>query len=333
MDEQPAAVAEYSRVLVKLLGANSDDLKYLLQGTSLTPETFLSLEGFIYWHDQHRILTNILNWSDIDGLGISATRKLTYLVSHGVVGVAAMSSATILEALEISIRYQSLRSQICNTELLHQDDQVILRLDLGVEMDAVGKFLTESWIGTWASSITMVLGSKLDKVKLLLGFTRPDHVHVYHKYLPFDFQFNQNYTQFSFPRYLTQKPLPTHDSFTKQWALDACEQQFLQFKQQKPFAQRVNALLKNSKGKLPNQDQVASQLNVSVRTLARRLKEEGFTFKKLVDDEQKRLAAHYFNNTKLNIETISDLVGYQDISSFRRAFKRWFHVTPSQYPR
>jgi len=79
------------------------------------------------------------------------------------------------------------------------------------------------------------------------------------------------------------------------------------------------------------QDDVASYLNMSSRTLHRKLAEEDITFKQLLDNVKKDLALRYLKNPTISIVEVTYTLGFTDQSSFTRAFKRWMSCTPSQY--
>ena len=71
----------------------------------------------------------------------------------------------------------------------------------------------------------------------------------------------------------------------------------------------------------------------SRQTLFRRLKAEGVTYEKVLDDLRHRLALHYLSGRKASVnETAAYLVGFSDPASFSRAFKRWTGTTPTSGP-
>ena len=76
---------------------------------------------------------------------------------------------------------------------------------------------------------------------------------------------------------------------------------------------------------------VAKTLNVSVRTMYRRLADEGVSYQSLLDKLRSSVALEYLRNTQLSIEEIATQCGYQDVSNFRKAFRRWTGTTPSSY--
>jgi AraC-like DNA-binding protein len=80
-------------------------------------------------------------------------------------------------------------------------------------------------------------------------------------------------------------------------------------------------------------DSIASDLNVSRRTLQRRLKERGNNFQQLLQRVKSDLAEKYLEDKSLSIIEIALLLGYGDPSSFSAAFKSWKGITPSEYRR
>lgn len=73
---------------------------------------------------------------------------------------------------------------------------------------------------------------------------------------------------------------------------------------------------------------VARRLGVSSRTLQRRLRDEGTSFKAVVDTTRESLALHYLRRTRLTATEIAYLLGFDEATSFFRAFQRWTGTTP-----
>lgn len=76
---------------------------------------------------------------------------------------------------------------------------------------------------------------------------------------------------------------------------------------------------------------VAANFNISVRTLQRRLKEDGASFETLTDLVRKTLAITYLKSGNYPIKEVSSMLGYNDLGNFTRTFKRWTGMTPSAY--
>lgn len=78
-------------------------------------------------------------------------------------------------------------------------------------------------------------------------------------------------------------------------------------------------------------DEIATSLNLSKRTLQRHLSTLSTTFNDEVQIARRTLVVPLMKDQSLNLIEISYLLGYSDPESFSRAFKKWFHQSPSVY--
>lgn len=83
----------------------------------------------------------------------------------------------------------------------------------------------------------------------------------------------------------------------------------------------------------PSQAQVAQQLHCSVRTLQRRLADQGSTFTDLLDSTRRELALAHLANPGCSISEVAYLLGFADTSNFTRAFRRWTGQSPTEHRR
>jgi AraC-like DNA-binding protein len=83
----------------------------------------------------------------------------------------------------------------------------------------------------------------------------------------------------------------------------------------------------------PYAKQAAKQLNISDRTLIRKLEREGTTFKDILDDIRRRLALSYVGSRDLDLSEVAFLLGFSHATAFYRAFRRWTGQTPLEYRR
>lgn len=76
-------------------------------------------------------------------------------------------------------------------------------------------------------------------------------------------------------------------------------------------------------------ENIAGKLGLSRISLYRRLKAEGTTFDRILDDLRHKLALHYLSAKKASVNEVAYLVGYSDPAAFSRAFKRWTGNSPN----
>ena len=92
----------------------------------------------------------------------------------------------------------------------------------------------------------------------------------------------------------------------------------------------VNMILEN-KGNFVTKNDVANQLNVSTKTLQRRLANLGESYSDIVKRTRFAIASDLLINTTKSIRDISVDLGYSDAASFRKAFKTWSGISPSEF--
>jgi len=78
---------------------------------------------------------------------------------------------------------------------------------------------------------------------------------------------------------------------------------------------------------------VAKSLGIGHRTLQRRLHEAGSSYGEVLESTRRTLAESYLRDRKLALAEIAYLLGYDEQTSFFRAFRRWYGQTPSDYRR
>lgn len=75
----------------------------------------------------------------------------------------------------------------------------------------------------------------------------------------------------------------------------------------------------------------AEMAGLSVQGLQRRLREQGFSYRDIVNRARQKRAQSLLRETDLSIFDIALVLGYEDHSTFSRAFRRWFDCPPSAY--
>ncbi|MEM6447572.1 MAG: helix-turn-helix domain-containing protein, partial [Cyanobacteria bacterium P01_D01_bin.123] len=82
-----------------------------------------------------------------------------------------------------------------------------------------------------------------------------------------------------------------------------------------------------------NAEAIAQKMNMSLRSLQRLARGEGYTVGQILENTREKKARRLLINSTLSIEAISNLLGYSDSRSFRRAFKRWTGYSPAEFRR
>ena len=78
-------------------------------------------------------------------------------------------------------------------------------------------------------------------------------------------------------------------------------------------------------------ENVAKNLAMSVRNLQIKLKDEGASYRRLLDAVRKEIALSYLKENEVSVCDIAFLLGFSEQSAFNHAFKRWTGINPRQY--
>ena len=76
---------------------------------------------------------------------------------------------------------------------------------------------------------------------------------------------------------------------------------------------------------------LARGLNLSLRTLQRRLAKAGTSYSELLDEARRELALRYIGEHRLSIKETTYVLGFSEPANFTRAFRRWTGFSPTQY--
>lgn len=97
------------------------------------------------------------------------------------------------------------------------------------------------------------------------------------------------------------------------------------------FASKVKvASLNLAKPELPDLETVADSLNLTPRTLQRRLKTEEITFREIIDNLKQKISDMLLRNKQFSVGDISFVLGYSEPAAFIHTFKKWHGVPPQE---
>lgn len=322
----------YMRLIARELHLDEVGQAKLLAGTSLRPADMTSMDQQVDEADQAIVLHNALAISGDPALGLRWGSHL-HVTAHGPLGVLMSTSANLEAAWQAAARYYAVRERVVELVCEQRGHELVLRFRLHLPADVVGLFFLESVLVSVQRIAVLILGNAATRehVSVELGYPAPVYAERYADYLRCACHFGAVDTILRVPLALAQRPNPCADIMLYQQALTRCEELMQSRQDSSHWSERTIRLLRQNPGRLWTMIEVAQHFHLSPRTLIRHLKEEGTCYQDLLDDELGRLARLYLASRTYTVESVSEILGYQDVSSFRRAFKRWFGETPSDY--
>jgi len=82
---------------------------------------------------------------------------------------------------------------------------------------------------------------------------------------------------------------------------------------------------------VPSRPELSHRLHMSDRTLARRLRDQGTSFREMLDDARRELSIGYMRQPRYSIMEVTYLLGFSDQSNFARWFRKWAGKSPTEF--
>ena len=111
----------------------------------------------------------------------------------------------------------------------------------------------------------------------------------------------------------------------------ACKRYTIQIQKTELFSDIIKSIIYTLiDPSFPSLTDISRQVNMSERSVQRKLKEEGYSYSTLLTEIKKSMAIECLDK-KMSVKETSYLLGYSESSAFVNAFKKWFGISPLKY--
>jgi AraC-like DNA-binding protein len=160
----------------------------------------------------------------------------------------------------------------------------------------------------------------------------PAHREMYETHFRCPVKFKANRNALIFSKADMELPFVTYNADLLATIAPQLEADLAQQFTEKTFGEQAKGILKQLlAGQCPGVQDLARELHVSTRTLQRRLTDQGVSFQRLLGEARRELARHYLLHSSMELNETAYLLGYEDASSFFRAFHNWEGTSPGQW--
>lgn len=251
----------------------------------------------------------------------------------GLVGYAMTFSATLEEALQRIARYDRIVSDALVVELEPTDGAIWVRVDVQPELRAF-RAAADARLATLLGVCREITGALITPLTVQLPYRRPDEVQEYERFFRGPLEFGALATAFLLARDDLARPIVSRDPQLTGYLERVAEETITALGAERTMQDQVRRVLWTdlSAGEA-HLDRVARRLGVSPRALQRRLREEGTAFAAVLSRLRQEAAEPLLRDGRLAVSEVAFLLGYEDPSSFQRAFRRWAGVSPRAFRR
>ncbi|RDK06055.1 AraC family transcriptional regulator [Cupriavidus lacunae] len=299
-----------------------------LAGTGLDWQD-LADPAFVVRLDQElQLIRNLAQaLGDIPGAGIQAGLRYR-LASRSVWGFALLSCATLRDAIGMAFRYQSLWNPLTEFHVEENGDLLATTIDDSALPEDLRAFIVDRDLGISVSFMRDLIGTTLPAVSVALRRPQPADTRPYEDLFGMTpvFGATENRVVRNSAGFL-DRPLPGANTEVVRQCEAQCQALLARWPVQEGLASQLRNRMIVRPGVLPDMETLAEELHMSLRTLRRRLADEGTSFRQLQEEVREALAEEMLAEG-LKLEHVADTLGYGEVSNFIRAYRRWKGVTP-----
>lgn len=277
-----------------------------------------------------QLIVDAISMSQEPALGLLVGERLR-LNTHGILGYATMNSSSIRQAAEIFERYIRLRTPLVSTHHEIHGKQFRILFDEHYPLGDIRRPVMEAVVLTVKNALDYITMGSRPVIQVAFAFAQPDYAPLARDIFNCDVKYGQTWTGFVVPMDIVDAPLKMNDPTTLREATTICQRELEKISQNENLSMRVRRMMLEKGNGFPSLNVTARLFHMTPRTLHRYLLEEGTSYKAILEDIRHSLALEHLKSGHLSIQEIAYSLGYTDIANFRRAFKRWEGMAPSEY--
>lgn len=322
-------------LLCSLVAQRGTDRLALLSAAGIDPSQIDGTQDALPAHAYAALIHQALALTCDPCLGLDMGLQVPPTL-FGFMGLALMCAETLGEALQMGVRYAPLGSRFVSIDPVEQADGIWLVVKEKMPLGFAHQFAMESTVSAWLSCARHLGGqashaAHLSDARIAWTWPKPDAYERYAALLP-PATFDADETRLFIPRNLLNVRSHMAQPLVARQARDWCERELAKVRtSEESFSAAVADALGLPNTGFASLPTVAERLQLSARTLARRLERQGVNFRAVVNERRRLDAIEMLKSSTMSIDDIGSQLGYMNPANFTRAFKRWTGETPSAY--
>lgn len=334
-----ALVEEGSLRLGPLLGLPAVIADFGLDPEELFAEADIDIglfsdpENTIPFRDLGRLLAHGLERSGCPHLGLLVGQR-SGLDALGVVGQLAAQCPNVGTAIENIILYLHLHDRGAIPSLWVSGDRAVLAYTI-YRPDVPGiEQIYDGALAITLNAMKGMVGPSFDASEVRLCRPRPADIEPYWRHFRCRLTFGAEHSALIFPASTLERPLGGANPLVRRKIVEELEA--LEAQGSWDLAAQLRRVLRKlliaaATPGATSLERIADLFAIHRRTLNRRLKAQGTSFRELIDDSRYDIARQLLRDTRIPVLEIASALDYADAAAFTRAFRRWSGTTPAAW--
>jgi AraC-like DNA-binding protein len=258
--------------------------------------------------------------------------KSIHISTYGMYGFAILCCPDFRKAMDFAQRYHALAAPLATIAFSEEKGFASWTIEPTAHAATdppLYRFVTEMQIGIHVSLMRDIMGPAFAPHEICLFYQRAEDFNLPADDLGCRVRNASGANQIVFRSTWLDQTAHLGNKTTYPAIVALCDDLLGELKLRIGIAGKIRALLIRDIANPPSFSAVAEVLGVNERSLRRQLRQQGLSFRGLLDELRTLIALKYLRTTKLANEDIALALGYSDAANFRRAFHRWTNMAPS----
>lgn len=322
-----------ARALLGLAEDRGIGAERLCRGLGFTYGDLLDRDLRLSYQQVRALILRVQQVLQEPALGIASGERQTP-VSWGLPGLAMLTCETFGEAIEYGLTQQSAAGAMLHNvfELSGREAHLDVQphhFDLEIE-----PFLVEENFAGAVAVVRCLVGAAFSPLRVELAFdkpAKPAHEAAYRRFFRCPVHFGAGGHRLTLESRWLEVRLPGYDRITCGLMRSQLNTLLPRPMGRTDLVESLTNRMRLGGEEVHRQADLAQMINLSERTLRRRLEAQSQSYRTLRDDTRYERARDLLLNSGLTMAEVADRVGYADARAFRRAFKRWSGVLPAEF--
>ena len=310
--------------------SSSRSAEKLLLQLGLTTIDLADSEARIDVAEYSKLWRRLARTFDDEFFGMDARRMRTG--SFAFVCRAAMAQPTLETALRVALEFFRLTFEGFRGELFRSESLAEVMLSEPGDAPPLRAF---SYFTFWMllhGLACWLVGRRIPLLAVELRCDEPAYTDDYRIMFSRNLRFARPGTRIIFAAEVLDLPVRRSEQELHGFLAQAPANILVKYRDTTSLASRIKAQLRELPAEQwPTSEMLAQTLCVSPSTLRRRLAEVGQTYQAIKDQVRQEMATLWLADPSITYAEIAERLGFADVSSFYKAFRKWTGTNPGQY--
>lgn len=263
-------------------------------------------------------------------LGVHMAEQVP-LTSLSTFGHLLLNCENLQDALGVFNRYHALVSKCEPSQLHFHGDTAILTYDFPRSQPDCNRLRADYGLCAVMHLAHLLTGDVVLPSLVEFEHAEPAYITEYQRIFRCRIQYRARHTRIHVPAHFLKNRFAASNNELHRFLCSQAEA-LLRARDSSSLGDRIRILIKEQyRGQRPSLDVIARSLQMSGRSLRRHLQHDGVNFTQLLDEIQYEIANLLLREPSLSVKRIALQLGFDEPSSFSRAYKRWSGVSPAQF--